>query len=645
MSVAQHRSRRAWRTRCALLTLGATALVPAAAFAFPVNTVPPAAPTGTLTVGSTLTADTGTWTGATYVGAQWQECDASGGSCVDIAGAGAGTYTLRAGQKYKTIRVGVQGLSGIEISDPVYSATTGQVEGEPIGGAASITGTATVGQTLTASSSGWTAAPAVNTTTYQWQRCDADGMNCVSIAGATGGTYSLVPADYTNTVRVVATVSNGRLPDGTATSSTTAAVAGVAPTGGTASITGTTTVGQTLTAGSSGWLAAPAVTSTTYQWKRCDAGGANCAHIAGATAVTYTATAADVGRLLAVSVTATNSLGSTTATRTASAQVRGTAPANTAAPTVAGTAAVDSDLTLAKGEWSGIPAPDLAIAWQRCDATGEGCSTIAGATGTSYRVTDTDAGYTLRANVTATNTEGTASKASHHTAVVPARPAPARPDDTKNTTGAQPTTTPTNAAAPTNTAAPTISGRGAYGHVLTATSGSWSPTPALGSVGYQWQSCVKTRCFDIPGATTATYRVSASDIGAKVRVVITARSSAGTATTPTAPLTVARLTKKTAATFTRTTIVGPAAASTPLGVVVVLPKRIKKAGVDSITYRWYRCTPPQGYNCRLITTTPAARYTPKAADRGTRLRVKTRTTLRNGETITSRFSAPTLPVR
>ena len=43
---------------------------------------------------------------------------------------------------------------------------------------------------------------------YQWQRCDAQGGSCVSVAGATGGSYGVRSADTGNTLRVVVTATN-----------------------------------------------------------------------------------------------------------------------------------------------------------------------------------------------------------------------------------------------------------------------------------------------------------------------------------------------------------------------------------------------------------------------------------------------------
>ena len=64
-----------------------------------------------------------------------------------------------------------------------------------------VSGTATVGQTLSTTNGTWTGAPAP-TFTYQWQR------NTTNIGGATSSTYVLVSADAGNTVRCVVTATN-----------------------------------------------------------------------------------------------------------------------------------------------------------------------------------------------------------------------------------------------------------------------------------------------------------------------------------------------------------------------------------------------------------------------------------------------------
>jgi hypothetical protein len=59
--------------------------------------------------------------------------------------------------------------------------------------------------------------------------------------------------------------------------------------------------GGTLSAGDGSWSGTPALSRS---WRRCDAGGGNCAPIDGANGTTYTPTGADVGSRLRVRVTA-----------------------------------------------------------------------------------------------------------------------------------------------------------------------------------------------------------------------------------------------------------------------------------------------------------------------------------------------------
>jgi hypothetical protein len=178
--------------------------------------------------------------------------------------------------------------------------------------APTITGTAAVGQTLTAQNGTWTNSPTAFQ--YRWRRCDTAGAACVNIAGAVGAgkTYNVVAADAGHTLRVVVTAVNA---DGarSAVSAQTAVVSspGAPDNTGRPAITGTAEEGQTLTSSEGAWSGSP--TSFAYQWQQCDSDGSNCANIAGATAQTYLVRAADIGFRLRVQVTATNDKGKGTA--------------------------------------------------------------------------------------------------------------------------------------------------------------------------------------------------------------------------------------------------------------------------------------------------------------------------------------------
>src|SRR5437899_7789763 len=113
-----------------------------------------------------------------------------------------------------------------------------------------ISGTPTVGQTLTASNGTWSNSP--TSYAYQWLRCNGGGNSCVAVANGTQQTYTLVGADTGHTMRVKVTATNA---DGSA-SAQSAKTATVAPVTSSAApkntspptISGTPKVGETLTA-------------------------------------------------------------------------------------------------------------------------------------------------------------------------------------------------------------------------------------------------------------------------------------------------------------------------------------------------------------------------------------------------------------
>jgi len=72
----------------------------------PVNTARPSI-SGDAIVGSTLTAENGTWTGSPTFTYQWLQCDRFGGSCVQVVGATGKTYGVRFADVSGTLRVAV----------------------------------------------------------------------------------------------------------------------------------------------------------------------------------------------------------------------------------------------------------------------------------------------------------------------------------------------------------------------------------------------------------------------------------------------------------------------------------------------------------------------------------------------------------
>ena len=186
-----------------------------------------------------------------------------------------------------------------------------------------VSGTATVGQTLSTTNGTWLGAPAP-TFTYQWQRTGVD------IGGATSSTYVLVAADYANTIRCVVRATNSVAPAGvTANSNSTASVAGNAPVNTVApAVTGTAQARQTLTTTNGTWTGVPTPTFT-YQWQF------GTTNISGATSSTYVVSTTYVGQTIRCVVTATNAVSAVSANSNSTAAIAANVPA---APTI-GTAA------------------------------------------------------------------------------------------------------------------------------------------------------------------------------------------------------------------------------------------------------------------------------------------------------------------
>ena len=174
----------------------------------PRNTVAPTI-SGTPAPGQTLTATAGTWVGEpTSFAYQWQRCDAAGAACASIDAATGQTYLVSDADVGTTLRVGVTARNGVgsatEISAPTAVV---QATGAPVNTAPpTITGTAQVGQTLSATTGTWSGSP--TSFAFQWQRCTSAGLDCADIAGASGGTYVVSGSDVGSTLRVVVTATN-----------------------------------------------------------------------------------------------------------------------------------------------------------------------------------------------------------------------------------------------------------------------------------------------------------------------------------------------------------------------------------------------------------------------------------------------------
>ena len=205
----------------------------ASAYAETPGAVPPppldlTAPTiaGTPQDGQTLKGSSGSWTGTGTISYsyRWQRC--SGGTCTDIPGAGASTYTATAADVGNTLRLVVTASdSGGSVAAHADTAVVAAVPPALVSGP-TISGTLREGQTLTAAAGFSGSDPVLG---YEWRR---DGT---AIPGATLQSYTLASLDVGATIGVLVTARNSAgSASGTATGGVVAAAppAPVAPSGG-----------------------------------------------------------------------------------------------------------------------------------------------------------------------------------------------------------------------------------------------------------------------------------------------------------------------------------------------------------------------------------------------------------------------------
>jgi hypothetical protein len=182
------------------------------------------------------------------------------------------------------------------------------------------------------------------------------------------------------------------------------------------------------------------------------------------------------------------------------------APTNTVLPVVGGNANTGSTLSTTNGTWIGTAPFTYSYQWQRCDASGNACGNITGATAAAYIVQSVDSGTTLRSNVTATNAGGNTSISSAVSAVA------------------------VGAAPPVNSLAPTLNPglEKQPGFLWSVNNGTWSGTPTI-VYTYQWQRCDLNggNCVNIAGETNQYYYLQEADVFNQVRVQITATNSGG----------------------------------------------------------------------------------------------------------------------
>jgi len=470
----------------------------------PANISPPEI-TGEARAGATLTEQHGKWTNEpTAYSYQWERCSESGSGCIFPPNSTEESYKLGSADVGHTIRVIETAINAGGESQPAVSAASAVVVPEvPVNvSLPSISGPAVQGQSLEEVHGKWTNEPTEYS--YQWERCSEADSGCVAIPEATSGYYQPTSEDVGHRLVVAETAHNAGGASKPAASGPTAVVVGAVPVDVTPpTISGQARVGGSLMEQHGDWTNEP--TAYSYQWERCTSSGSECKPIFRATEQSYVPEAIDAGHELVVEEVAANATGPAVkgAESAPTAVIVSEVPMDITPPTISGMARQGETLKEAHGSWTNEPT-SYDIQWQRCDTSGEHCTTVEGGTeDDEYQLTANDLGHTILVVETASNAGG------------PGEPATSEP------------TARVVAAAPVNTSPPTISGRPVEGETLTEHHGGWTNEPS--AYEYQWERCSSTGtgCLPIEGATEQTYVLGSADVGHTLVVVETASNAGG----------------------------------------------------------------------------------------------------------------------
>ena len=436
------------------------------------------------------------------IGYQWQS-STDGTTWSAISGATASTFTLTEAQVGKQVRAVASYTDGHGTYESVASSATSAIANvnDALSGEVGVGGTATQGQTLTASNA-FADADGLGTVGYQWQS-SSDGTTWNAIAGATTSNFTLTEAQVGKQVRAVASYTDGHGTLESKASSATAAVANLndAPTGS-VTVTGTASQNQTLSA--SNTLAdIDGLGSIGYQWQS-STDGSNWSDVAGASSSSFTLGEAQVGQQVRAVASYTDGHGTQESKASAAtAAVANLNDAPTGSVTVTGTASQNQTLsasnTLADIDGLGT----IGYQWQS-STDGTTWSDVAGANSSSFTLGEAQVGQQVRAVASYTDGHGTLeSKASAATAAV------ANVNDALSGEVG-------------------VGGTATQGQTLTA-SNTFADADGLGTVGYQWQSSSDGTTWNaIAGATASTFTLSEAQVGQQMRAVASYTDGHGT---------------------------------------------------------------------------------------------------------------------
>ena len=278
-------------------------------------------------------------------------------------------------------------------------------ENSPATGAPTISGTAQVGETLTANTSGIADSDGLSSVQYeyQWLADDSD------ISGATNATYTLVAEDEGKAIKVQVSFTDDADNEESLASAATDAVAAEPQTNSPATgaptrcIDGTVQVGETLTANTSGVADADGLSNVQYEYQWL----ADDTDIAGASGLAYTLTDSEESKAITVQVSFTDDADNeemltSAATDAVAAEPTPNSPA-TGAPTITGTVQVGETLTADTSDIAdtdGLSNVQYEHQWLVDDAD------ISGATNATYTPVAADEGKAIRVQVSFTDDAG-----------------------------------------------------------------------------------------------------------------------------------------------------------------------------------------------------------------------------------------------
>jgi hypothetical protein len=355
-------------------------------------------------------------------------------------------------------------------------------------------------------------------------------------------------------------------------------------------VVGTAAVGRRITGLTGTWAGSGSI-AYAFQWYRCDGNGARCLSIHGATLPTYRLVGKDAAKTIGLTVTATDRAGSASAYASLLGPIAPSPPllVVTAQPVLTGVPVQGKALQVTTGAWS--PTPEkLTYAWLRCNPNGRVCGHIAGASGSSYTVGALDVAHALVALVQ--GTFGTTSQSALSTAT--------------------PAAVAADVVGPTRIAGPSVSGAAVRGGRLTASAGTWSSVGPI-SYAYKWYRCdtAGSACNTVSGATAATYRLTARDVGRTVALRIEATDPTGVATAfagPFGPIA--------EASAPLVSTIQPALSGDPrVGRALTVSPGGWTPAPASYAYAWQRCT-RSGRDCVPIGGASGSSYVLQPADAG-----------------------------